>query len=220
MSTTAAKQTARSEPLTAAELKAALLAPEQAVGFTITESDSRQGSPSKSSRVAGEEVSPEPCRPVREAPSQNVPGRGESAAAWSTMYRGKGAFSPRSSLLTSYPENGARTRMSQLRQAVETCGRFTFSNAYGDASVTTETLTVPDLGDEAVRYRTLARLGNGGFHYSLVTAVRVGGVIATMQTSDVTGPLPPDELAKFKPDPNPDERVIAALVENVVEAES
>ncbi len=147
-------------------------------------------------------------------------GRGESAAAWSTMYRGKGSFSPRSSLLTSNPVDTARTRMTQLRRAVAACGRFAFSNAYGNASVTTEALAVPDLGEESVRYRTLARLNSGGFIYSLVTAVRVGGVIATMQTSDTTGPLPPDELAKFKPDPGTDESVISTLIKNVVEAES
>ncbi len=76
------------------------------------------------------------------------------------------------------------------------------------------------IGEEALRYRTLARLGSKGFHYSLVTAVRVGGVIATVQTGDVLGPLPPDKLAEFKPEPSTDESVIATLIENVIDAES
>ncbi|MGS2592022.1 hypothetical protein [Streptomyces hebeiensis] len=53
-----------------------------------------------------------------------------------------------------------------------------------------------------------------------MTAVRVGGVIASVETSNVLGPLPADKLAEFKPEPDTDEHVIATLVENVVKAET
>ncbi|MFI8306243.1 hypothetical protein ACIF80_22930 [Streptomyces sp. NPDC085927] len=219
-SATAGVRADRSKPLTAAELKAALLTEEQIGGFEITGINSRAGAFTEPPAARKETTSPEACRHVREAPQENVLDRGESAAAWSQMYLGNSNFSPRSTLLTSYPVETARTRMTQLRRAIDACDRFGYSNIYGKSSVTTETLSVPDLGEEALRYRTLARLDGKGFHYSLVTAVRVGGVIATVQTSDVLGPLPPDKLAEFKPEPSTDESVIATLIENVIDAES
>ena len=210
-----------SVPLTAAELSAALLTQEQTVGFTITGGDSRTGASTASS--ARETASPGTCLPLRQIRSQSPVGRGESAAAWSTMYRGEGGLSPRTTVLTSYPVATARTRMEELRQATETCDRFTVRNAYGTSSVTTEKLSVPDLGEEAVRYRLLGRTehrsGDKGYDYSLVTAVRTGGVIVAVETSDVLGPLSPAELAGFKPEPGPDEEVIAAQAEKAAEAE-
>lgn len=217
---TAGVREERSKPLTAAELKAALLTEEQIGGFEITGINSRAGAFTDPPVAGKETTSPEACRHVREAPQENVLGRGESAAAWSKMYLGNSNSSPRSTVLTSYPVETARTRMTQLRRAIGACDRFSYSNSYGKSSVTTETLSVPDLGEEALRYRTLARFDSKGFQYSLVTAVRVGGVIATVQTSDVLGPLPPDRLAEFKPEPSADESVIAALVENVIGSES
>lgn len=136
------------------------------------------------------------------------------------MYLDDSNLSPRSTILTSYPVETARTRMAQLRRAIDACDRFNYSSIYGKSSVTTETLSVPNLGEEALRYRTPARLDSKGFPYSLVTAVRVGGVIATVQTGDVLGPLPPDKLTEFKPEPSTDESVIATLIENVIDAES
>ncbi|WP_250286363.1 hypothetical protein [Streptomyces atroolivaceus] len=215
------KPVQRPVPLTAAELGAALLTEEQAVGYTITGGDSRTGASTASSAV--ETASPGTCLPLRQIRRQSAPGRGESAAAWSTMYRGDGGVSPRTTLLTSYPVATARTRMKELRQGVETCGRFTVRNAYGTSSVTTEKLSVPDLGEEAVRYRLLGRTelssGDKGSDYSLVTAVRSGGVIVVVETSEVLGLLPPAELAGFKPEPGPDEQVIAAQAEKAAEAE-
>lgn len=120
----------------------------------------------------------------------------------------------------SYPEGAARVRMKQLSEAVGACSRFSFSNTIGKASVTTEALDAPDLGEDALRYRTLSRLDNGGFAWKLVTAVRVGDVIATMNVPDTTGPLPPEKLRAFKPDPGPDEAVIATLIGNVTKARS
>ncbi|MFE9941569.1 hypothetical protein [Streptomyces hirsutus] len=219
-SATAGVRADHSKPLTAAELKAALLTEEQIGGFRITGIDSRAGAFTDPPLGRKETTSPETCRHVREAPQENVLGRGESATAWSKMYLGDSSSFPRSTVLTSYPVETARTRMAQLRRAIDACDRFSYSNVYGKSSVTTETLSVPDLGEEALRYRTLARLGSKGFHYSLVTAVRVGGVIATVQTGDVLGPLPPDKLAEFKPEPSTDESVIATLIENVIDAES
>ncbi|MGW0645724.1 MULTISPECIES: hypothetical protein [Streptomyces] len=46
-----------------------------------------------------------------------------------------------------------------------------------------------------------------------------GGVIATMDVQEVTGPLSPEKLATFEPEPGPDEGVIARLVENVTDAQ-
>lgn len=51
------------------------------------------------------------------------------------------------------------------------------------------------------------------------TVVRVGGVIATMDVSNSTGPLPPDEVGRLEPDPGHDEAVVATLIRNVTEAE-
>ncbi|MFD4035393.1 hypothetical protein ACFWVP_33980 [Streptomyces sp. NPDC058637] len=216
-STAAGKATAHSAPLTAAKLKAALLTADQAVGFEITGSSSRDGAEMDSSFDVKETVAPEVCRHVKE------PTRGdgeEAAAASSTMYRAGTSMAPRSTNLMSYPEGAARARMEQLRKAVGACGRFSFSNTIGKASVTTEVLDVPDLGENALRFRTLSRLDNGGFVWSLVTAVRVGGVIATMDVLETTGPMPPGMLATFEPDPGPDEAVVATLIENVTEVHS
>ncbi|MEH0639745.1 hypothetical protein QBA35_42240 [Streptomyces bottropensis] len=216
-STAAGKAAEHSEPLIAAKLKAALLTADQAVGFEITGSSSRDGAEQDSSLDVKETVSPEVCRHVREATG----GDGEEAAAASSiMYRAGTSMAPRSTNLMSYPEGAARARMKQLREAVGACSRFSFSNTIGKASVTTEALDVPALGENALRYRTLSRLDNGGFVWTLVTAVRVGGVIATMHVLDTTGPIPPEKLATFKPDPGPDEAVIATLIENVTTARS
>ncbi|WGP08454.1 hypothetical protein [Streptomyces sp. SH5] len=215
-STAAGKPAQRTEPLTAAELKPALLTADQVAGFEITGSSARDGADEEAFNDAVETVSPEACRPVRDA----TKGDGEeTAAAHSTMYRGKSALAPRSTNLLSYREEAARARMTLLREALGTCDRFSFSTAFGKASVTSEVLDAPDLGDDTLRYRTLSRLDEGGFAWKLVTAVRVGGVIATMDVQEVTGPLPPEELATFKPEPGPDEGVIARLVENVTEAQ-
>ncbi|MFE4693336.1 hypothetical protein ACFRH6_25235 [Streptomyces sp. NPDC056749] len=215
--TAAAEAAEHSEPLTAAQLKAALLTADQAIGFEITGSSSRDGAEPDSSLTVKETVSPEVCRHVREA----TRGDGEEAAtASSTMYRTGTSMAPRSIHLMSYQEEPARTRMKQLREAVGACSRFSFSNTTGKASVTTEALDVPVLGENALRYRTRSRLDNGGFAWTLVTAVRLGGVIATMHVLDTTGPMPPEKLAAFKPDPGPDEAVIATLIENVTTARS
>ncbi|WP_329042983.1 hypothetical protein OHT61_31900 [Streptomyces sp. NBC_00178] len=215
-STAAGKAGEHSEPLTAAELKAALLTADQTVGFEITESSSRDGAEPDSSFDAKETVSPEGCQLVKEATGGDG---GEAAAASSIMYRAGTSMAPRSTNLMSYSEGAARARMKQLREALGTCGRFSFSNTFGKASVTTEALDAPDLGENALRYRTLSRLDNGGFAWKLVTAVRVGGVIATMNVLDTTGPMPPEKLAAFKPDPGPDEAVIATLIANVTKAQ-
>ncbi|MFD4130228.1 hypothetical protein ACFXKK_21985 [Streptomyces globisporus] len=214
--TAAGKPAQRTEPLTAAELKPALLTAEQVAGFEITGSSARDGAAEEPSYDAEETVSPEACRPVRDA----TEGDGEeTAAARSTMYRGESAVAPRSTNLLSYSEEAARTRMTLLREALGTCDRFSFSNAFGKASVTSEVLDAPDLGDDTLRYRTLSRSDEGGFAWKLVTAVRVGGVIATMDVQEITGPLSPQKLATFKPEPGPDEAVIAGLVENVTDAQ-
>ncbi|WLQ68738.1 MULTISPECIES: hypothetical protein [Streptomyces] len=216
-STAAGKAAEHSEPLTGARLKAALLTADQAIGFEITGSSSRDGAEPDSSLNVEETVSPEVCRHVREA----TRGDGEEAAAASSiMYRSGTSMAPRSTSLMSYQEEAARARMNQLREAVGACSRFSFSNAIGNASVTTEALDVPALGEDALRYRTLSRLDSEGFAWTLVTAVRVGGVIVTMDVLDTTGPMPPEKLAAFKPDPGPDEAVIATLVENVTTARS
>ncbi len=213
----AADESERSEPVTAVELKAALLTAEQAVGFEITGSRSRDGAAPESSFDAEETVSPEVCRHVKEATS----GDGEEAAAASSiMYPAGTSISPRSTSLMSYPEEAARARMTQLREAVGTCGRFRFSNRFGKSSVTSEVLKVPGLGEDALRYRTLSRLGSSGFAWTLVTVVRVGGVIATMQVMVPTGPMTPEKLATFKPEPGPEEAVTATLIKNVTEAGS
>ncbi|MGW1094231.1 hypothetical protein ACWD5W_00415 [Streptomyces sp. NPDC002455] len=216
-STAAGKTAEHSEPLTAAQLKAALLTADQAIGFEITGSSSRDGAEPDSSLNVKETVTPEVCRHVREA----TRGDGdEAAAASSSMYRPETPMAQRSTDLMSYPEGAARARMKQLRKAVEACSRFRFSNTIGKASVTTELLEVPALGEDALRYRTLSRLDSGGFAWTLLTAVRVEGVIVTMRVLDTTGPMPPEKLATFKPDPGPDEAVIATLIENVTAARS
>ncbi|MEV0299677.1 hypothetical protein [Streptomyces prasinus] len=48
-----------------------------------------------------------------------------------------------------------------------------------------------------------------------MTVVRVGGVIAAVETFEALGPFPPARLAEFEPEPGPDEPMIAALVEKV-----
>ncbi|MFH8670189.1 hypothetical protein ACH4F3_35700 [Streptomyces anulatus] len=80
VASTAAGKSERSGPLTAVELKAALLTAEQAVGFEITDGRSRDGAVPESSFDAKETVSPEVCRHVKEATS----GDGEEAAAASS----------------------------------------------------------------------------------------------------------------------------------------
>ncbi|MFE6703133.1 hypothetical protein [Streptomyces sp. NPDC057718] len=215
-STAAGKPVQRTEPLTAAELKPALLTAEQAVGFEITGSSARDGAAEEPSYDAEEIVSPEACRPVRDATRGDDE---ETAAAQSIMYRGKSALAPRSTNLLSYPEEAARTRMTRLRAALGSCDRFRVINAFGKSSLTSEVLKAPDLGDEALRFRTLSRTDETGFGWKLVTVVRVGGVIATMDVQESTGPLSPQKLATFKPEPGPDEAVIARLVENITEAQ-
>ncbi|MER7969123.1 hypothetical protein ABTX35_09010 [Streptomyces sp. NPDC096080] len=216
-STAAGEAAQHSEPLTAARLKAALLTADQAVGFEITMRSSRDGSEPDSSRDVKETVSPKACRHVKEA---NRSDGEEAAAASSIMYVAGTSLTPRSTSLMSYSEEAARARMKQLREAVGVCSRFSFSNTYGKASATIEVLDVPALGDDALRYRTLFAFDNGGFGWILVTAVRVGGVIATMNVQTVTGPMPPGKLDTFKPDPGPDEAVIATLIENITKAQS
>ncbi|MFD4024428.1 hypothetical protein ACFWRV_13025 [Streptomyces sp. NPDC058576] len=211
-STAAGKPAQRTEPLTGTQLKGALLTAEQAVGFEITGSSARDGAEPPPSYDAKQAVSPKACRQVWEATTGDG---AEAAAASSTMYRGKSAVAPRSTNLLSYPEEAARTRMARLREALGTCDRFRVSNAFGKGTVTSEVLDAPELGDDALRYRTLSRWDDGGFAWKLVTAMRVGGVIATMDVQDITGPLPPEKLATFKPEPGPDEEVIATLIENV-----
>lgn len=58
-STAAGKAAEHSEPLTAARLKAALLTADQAIGFEITGSSSRDGAEPDSSLNVEETVSPE-----------------------------------------------------------------------------------------------------------------------------------------------------------------
>ncbi|MGW1818662.1 hypothetical protein ACWCQM_34510 [Streptomyces sp. NPDC002125] len=209
-------------PLTAAELKAALLTEAEATGFTITGSDSRVGAAAADAGAA-ETGEPAACLVLRETPRQNAPERGESASAWSIMYLGDGALWPRQTVLTSYPVDLARARMAELRRTVEDCGRFHVRNAYGTGSVTTETLPVSALGEEAVRYRMLARTKSrsgdlGSSSYALVTVVRAGGVIASVQTSDVFGNLPAEQVKGFAPEPGPDEPMTAVLAEKVSKA--
>lgn len=215
-STAAGKPAQRTEPLTAAELKPALLTAEQVVGFEITGSSARDGAAEEPSYDAEETVSPEACRQVRDATKGDDE---ETAAAQATMYRGKSALAPRSTNLLSYTEEAARTRMTRLRVALRSCDRFRVTNAFGKSSVTSEVLNAPDLGDEALRFRTLSRMDEKGFGWKLVTAVRVGGVIATVDVQEITGPMSPEKLATFKPEPGPDEGVIAGLVENVTDAQ-
>ncbi|SDE06529.1 hypothetical protein [Streptomyces prasinopilosus] len=209
----------RSAPLTAGGLKAALLteAEAEAAGFTVTGGGARTGAAADD--ADGDATEPAACAALREVRSEEAPGRGESAAAWSMMYGRDGAGALRKTVLTSYPAKTARSRVAELRRAVDSCDRFSVRNPYGAASFTTETLPVPDLGEEVVRYRLLGRTqttaGDKGYAYSLVTAVRVGGVIATVETSELLGPLPPARLAEFEPEPGPDEPMIAALVEKV-----
>ncbi|MER7577780.1 transposase, partial [Streptomyces sp. NPDC126514] len=124
-STAAGKAAKHSEPLTAAKLKAALLTADQAVGFRITGSSSRDGAEPESSLDFKETVSPKVCRHVREAHG----GDGEEAAAASSiMYRAGTSVAPRSTNLRSYTERAARARMKQLRTAVGACSRFSFSS--------------------------------------------------------------------------------------------
>ncbi|MDF6017000.1 hypothetical protein [Streptomyces sp. JH34] len=66
-STAAGKAAEHSEPLTAAQLKVALLTADQAIGFEITGSSSRDGAEPNYSLDVKETVSPEVCRHVREA---------------------------------------------------------------------------------------------------------------------------------------------------------
>ncbi|CAM5734184.1 hypothetical protein [Streptomyces badius] len=40
-----------------------------------------------------------------------------------------------------------------------------------------------------------------------------------MDVQEVTGPLSPEKLATFEPEPGPDEGVIARLAENVTDAQ-
>ncbi|MCL7428948.1 hypothetical protein [Streptomyces sp. YS415] len=97
-STAAGRAAEHSEPLTAAELKAALLTADQAVGFRITGSSSRDGAEPESSLDFKETVSPEVCRHVRKAHG----GDGEEAAAASSiMYRAGTSVAPRSTNLRS-----------------------------------------------------------------------------------------------------------------------
>lgn len=138
------------------------------------------------------------------------------------MYLGDGALWPRQTVLTSYPVDTARARMAELRRAVGACGRFHVPNAYGTGSITTQTLPVSALGEEAVHYRMLARTksssGDPGDHYALLTVVRAGGVIASVQTSAVLGPIPAEQLKGFTPEPGPDEPMTAVLAEKVSKA--
>ncbi|MEV3928476.1 MULTISPECIES: hypothetical protein [unclassified Streptomyces] len=211
----------RSTPLTADALEAALLTEVEATGFTVTGGDAREGA---ATRDLGKESSePSQCLALRRVRSENVPDRGESAMAYAVMYLGDDTLSPRKTVLTSFPAGTARARMAELRRAVGTCGRFDVNGAYGPSSVTTETLSVPRLGEEAVRYRMLSRMevdpGKADHYaYSLVTVVRVGGVMASVETGAVLGPLPSGQLEELTPEPGPDERMIAALVEKVKEA--
>ncbi|MFJ2763508.1 hypothetical protein [Streptomyces prasinus] len=209
----------RSAPPTVGALEAALLteAEAAAAGFTLTGGDARTGA--ATGDAGGETSEPDACAALRKVRSENAPGRGESAAAWSTMYGRDSGTAPRWTVLTGYPVDTARSRVAELRRAVDGCDRFSVRNPYGASSFTTETLPVPDLGEEAVRYRLLGRTettaGDKGYTYSLVTVVRVGGVIAAVETSEALGPLPPARLAEFEPEPGPDEPMIAALVEKV-----
>ncbi|MFS0697418.1 hypothetical protein [Streptomyces nitrosporeus] len=217
----AARADDRSSPLTATALKAALLtgAEAEAMGFTVTGSYMRDGA--DTDNAGGEVAEPAACLILRNIRSEHAPGRGESAA-WSVMYRGQSALWPRRTVLTSYPVSTARARMTELRRAVETCGGYEVRNPYGSSSITTETLPVPALGDEAVRYRLLGRMkstsGNSGWSYSLVTVVRKGGVLVSVDNSDNLGPTPVDQLKKFTPEPGPDEPMIAALTAKIGEA--
>lgn len=41
-----------------------------------------------------------------------------------------------------------------------------------------------------------------------------------MDVQDITGPLAPEKLIRFKPEPHRDEGLVARLVENVTDAQS
>ncbi|MFE9701555.1 hypothetical protein [Streptomyces sp. NPDC006270] len=56
----------------------------------------------------------------------------------------------------------AATNQDRLRRQ---CDKF------GKSSVTGEMLDVPDLEEDALRYRTVSRLGGSGFAWALVSAV-------------------------------------------------
>ncbi|MGW1814438.1 hypothetical protein ACWCQM_12855 [Streptomyces sp. NPDC002125] len=219
-----AKPKARSTPLTATALTSAVLteAEAKAEGFTVTGGDARDGA---ATRDLGKETSePSQCVGLRQARSENAPDRGESAMAYSVMYRGEDTSWPRKTVLTSFPTTTARARMTELRGAVGACGRFEVKSSFGPSSVTVETLPAPSLGEEAVRYRMLSRMEvDAGapvhYAYSLVTVVRVGGVMASVETGELLGPIASGQLEGVRPEPGPDERMIAALIEKVSEAE-
>lgn len=223
---TAAAPAERVKPLAAAELKSALLSEGQAPDFRPSDSGGSRTGADK--RASVETTEPATCLRLEHITGENSPGRGESAAAWQVLYPAEvpevdvNNF-PRMVLLTSYPVGTARTRMNELRGAVAACGSYGRVNPYGSAQVTAESLKVPDLGEEAVRFllsdRTKSDSGTRGHAYSLVTVVRTGGAIASVRTSVALPLMTPTQAAKYKPRSTPDEAMIARLVKNVAEAE-
>ncbi|MFE2940566.1 hypothetical protein ACFXKG_16120 [Streptomyces sp. NPDC059255] len=202
--------------LTPAELKAALLTEEEATGFDITGADTVEG--------AGGEwedptmVKPAACKVLWNSENK---GFGETAAANSTLYPHSNSIDMRETLIAAFPADAARSRMTSLRSSLAACGDFETKNQYGQSSEKTVELEAPELGDEAIRFRTTGLVKtatvNKGQNHRLTTVVRTGNVVTRFKSVVMLGEfIKPDQVARFIP--KPDEDLIAAQVAKVEEA--
>ncbi|MFE2847850.1 hypothetical protein ACFXKS_30740 [Streptomyces scopuliridis] len=207
---------AEEHSLTAAELKGALLTEEEATGFDITHTGTVKG--------AGGEwddpttVKPAACKVLWNAEKK---GFGETAAANSILYPASNSIDTRETLLAAYPADAARARMTSLRKSLAACGEFETKNQYGQSSEETVELEAPELGDEAIRFRTAGQVKtatvNKGQSHHLTTVVRTGNVVTRFRTDVLLGDfIKPDQVARFIP--KPDEALIAAQIAKVEEA--
>ncbi|MFD7285118.1 hypothetical protein [Streptomyces sp. NPDC059863] len=207
---------AEKHSLTAAELKGALLTEEEATGFDVTLTETVKG--------AGAEwddpttVKPAACKVLWNAEKK---GFGETAAAHSILHPASNSMDMRETLVATYPADAARARMTSLRKALAACGEFETKNKYGQSSEKTVELEAPELGDEALRFRTAGQVetgtGNEGQSHHLTTVVRTGNVVTRFRTDVLLGEfIKPDQVARFIP--KPDEALISAQIAKVEKA--
>ncbi|MEV7090324.1 hypothetical protein AB0O07_31340 [Streptomyces sp. NPDC093085] len=207
---------AQGHPLTATELKAALLTEEEATGFDITLTETVEGAGGKWEDPTT--VKPAVCKVLWNSENK---GFGETAAAHSILYPASTSIDTRATLLSSYPADAAQARMSTLRNSLATCEKFETENEYGQSSNKTEKLNTPELGDEAIRFLTTGQVRtatvNKGKIYHLTTVVRTGNVVTRFRTDVMLGEFTkPGQADRFIPEP--DDVLIAAQIAKVEEA--
>ncbi|MFE6484241.1 hypothetical protein ACFVGN_15070 [Streptomyces sp. NPDC057757] len=174
------------QPLSAAELTAALPRDGSLPGYTVTSTPES----TNVSSTSDPNVKPEACRPLWDAHG------GASAAsvarAWVLMT--STGFAPPTESLTfaSYDSGSADAHLASLDKALDACPSLSFLSQYGDR-VTADIERVASqvtMGDASTSFRMHWTLDLNGLEsdtFSLITTVRTGEATVTAVSDSIVG---------------------------------